>query len=139
MKKITRISLIGGGAAIALVAGASSGMAIAAATQPTEAAIFETSVNGVESFKTNANGQTYGWVDQGLLDDPSARATLVGVVTDDGKEGWAYTSELMPWLDAKTPEEAASLTTDQPYAVAVYALDGKTLLGYHTVNRPPEP
>ncbi len=94
------------------------------------------SVGAVDEFPVTDGGLSYGYVDQGLRTDPSARADLVAVTTDAGQEGWAYFAELMPAHVATTPEEARRLSTDEPYAVAVYELDGQTLIGYQTVNRP---
>lgn len=140
MKKIIRASAAIGVAAAALVAGSLTGLGIATAVNsaapPQEV---QHSVNAVDAFPTNDFGQTYGFVDQGLLSDSDARAQLVAVTTDQGKDGWAYWAQLMPPLTADSAEEAQALSTDQPYQVAVYELDGRTPIGFHTVNRAPEP
>lgn len=137
MKKIKKVAIAIAIASAALVAGSLSGFLIANAVAPAQTVDYG-SVNAVEKFPVNDSGQTYGFVDQGLHSDPSARAQLLAVTTDDGKDGWAYAIELLPAAYAQTPEEAEKLSTDDPYEVAVYELDGRTFIGFHTVNRLPE-
>lgn len=133
-KKVVIVSSL---LAAAVVGGSVSGVAVASATFAPPAHDQAGQVLDVESFAMADSGLTYGFVDQGLTSDPAARPDLVLVTTDEGIEGWAYSDELMPWLGVKTPEEAKALDGDVPYAVPVYELDGETLLGFQTVNRPP--
>lgn len=119
-----------------LLVGTVAGTVFAATTGGAPVLVVAQSINPVDAFPLTESGQTYGFVDQGLTKDPNARAELVLVTTDDGVEGWAYFRELQPAVFAKTTEEAVRLSTDAPYAVAVYKEDGKTLVGYQTVNRP---
>lgn len=137
MKKTARVAILLGVCSAAVVGGSLAGLAIASAIPPTEPRVEEGpgSVHPVAEFPVNESGQTYGYVDQGLLSDPSARAQLVAVTTDEGVDGWAYFAELMPAAMATTPEEAEALSTGEPYKVAVYELDGRTLIGFQTVNR----
>lgn len=133
---------LAGVASAAVVIGGLGGLAVASAVStpppPTPLTEAELSWNPVAKVPDNGAGLTYGFIDQGLLTDASARADLVFVSTDDGKDGYAYMAELLPGYDAKTPEEAAQYVNTEPYQVPVYELDGKTLIGYQTVNRPAE-
>lgn len=135
MMEIKKVVLASTILAATILGGSVTGVAIASSMLPPPVQSEAGAVASVESFAVNDSGLTYGFVNQGLVSDTAARADLVMVTTDEGADGWAYSSELMPWIHAKTPQEAEALTTDRPYRVAVYQLDGKTLIGYQTVNR----
>lgn len=138
LKKARRILLAVAIGMAALTAGVGVGTvaatALASSTTPSDAE----SVNAVDAFPTNKFGQTYGYVDQGLTSDAAARAELVFVTTDGGKDGWAYSADLLPGAFAKTFEDAVRESKTEPFEVSVYELDGRTLIGSTTVNRPPE-
>lgn len=139
MKKLAKVALALSVSSAAIVGGSIAGYTIAVATTPTPAPVIaDGSVHPVEKFPVNASGQTYGFIDQGLISDPSIRPQLVAVSTDEGKDGYAYYVELFPSSTAKSPADAKALSTDQPYPVPVYEVDGKTVIGVHTVNRLPE-
>lgn len=135
MRKSIKVLGMAAAASAALVVGSFTGVAIASAVSPTTEQMGVTLLN---EFRVTDQGLTYGFVDQGLAEDPGARADLVAVTTDDGKDGWAYSAEYMPWNFVEKPDEAAKSSTNQPYTVPVYELDGKSLIGYQTVNRPAE-
>lgn len=139
MKKLTRLTLVLAISSGAIVGGSLAGFGLAMATAPTAPAqTGEGGIQSVEKFPVNDSGQTYGLIDQGLLSDGSVRPQLVLVTTDTGEEGYAYYVELFPAVAAKSPADAERLSTDQPYEVPVYKVDGSTFIGFHTVNRPPE-
>jgi len=125
----------------AVVAGTLAGYAIAGAVPPPEPELkvlseAELSVSPVDRFPVNAAGQTLGLVDQGLLTDHTARAELILVTTDDGQDGYAYYDELLPGLNVSGEGNAGPASRGEPYEVAVYEIDGTTVIGYQTVNRP---
>lgn len=141
MKKLAKVAIVLAVSSGAIVGGSLAGFTIAVATSPAPVAQPQggaESVRAVEKFPVNESGQSYGLVDQGLLSDSSVRPQLVLVTTDEGVDGYAYYAELFPAAVARSQNEAKALSTDEPYEVPVYEVDGKTLIGMHTVNRPPE-
>ena len=141
MKRFAKVAAILAVSSGAIVGGSVAGFTLAVANSP--APVLEIqgddgSLRPVEKFPVNESGQTYGLVDQGLLSNSSVRPQLVLVTTDEGVDGYAYYTELFPTVLAKSPAEAKGLSTDQPYEVPVYQVDGRTLVGMHTVNRLPE-
>jgi hypothetical protein len=141
MKKLAKVALVLAVSSGAIVGGSLAGFSIAVANSPAPPVQVQGddgSLRPVEKFSVNESGQTYGLVDQGLLSDSSVRPQLVLVTTDEGVEGYAYYAELFPAAMAKSTTEAKQLSTDQPYEVPVYDVDGRTFIGIHTVNRLPE-
>lgn len=136
MKKLTKAAAALALSAAAIVGCSTAGFFVAMASAPTVSpkAPDVGSPYAVDHYPVNAQGQTYGMIDQGLAGDPEARAELIAVTTDDGKEGYAYGQDLFAPVPSG-PDEAATLS-DEPYEVPVYELDGRTLIGVHTVNRP---
>lgn len=139
MEKTARKALILTITAAAICGGAVAGMGISYALTPSPAAIKAAEeTDSVEKFSVNENGQTYGLINQGLYSDPEARPQLIFVTTDEGKDGYSYYYELFPNANVDSPEEAEASSTDKPYEVPVFKVDGKTVIGFHTVNRTPE-
>ena len=142
MKKMNKLFVGLTVSTTAIVAGTLSGFAIAAAvpapvTPQTEAVLSEAdlSVLPVDKFPTNDAGKTYGLVDQGLVTDHTIRAELLFVTTDEGRDGYAYHDDLLPGFTQESVPGSGADDRGEPYEVAVYELDGVTMIGYHTVNR----
>lgn len=127
-------------AACAITAGTFGGMAISNAviTPPAPLTHENQSIHPVDKYPTNEAGQTYGFIDQGLISDDQQRPQLVMVTTDDGEDGFAYYLELFPNAGVESPLEAEASNHPESYSVPVYEVDGKTQIGFHTLNRPPE-
>lgn len=91
-------------------------------------------------YKANAEGLTYG----SALDavSPETEPDLVLVEATNGKQGYAYKSDLDRASGAdvvfKSPEEALAWQKEQakvgPRAVPVYEVDGKTVIGQFMVG-----
>lgn len=79
-------------------------------------------------YATNENGQTYGCITEA----PSAACLpdLIAVMSDDGKAGYSYRDEICPM--PKTAEEVIEM--EKIEHVDVYASDGTTVIGVHTLQ-----
>jgi len=89
----------------------------------------------------NQDGLTYGIVN---LDDFANNPDLIQAVGKDGTEGYVYSSDLFVER-GETPEEALRLQAERiargPYAIPLYAFDGRTIIGefwmYPPIEVPP--
>lgn len=90
------------------------------------------SARSANHYNTNANGLTFGSIlDAGSLND---LPDLVAVRTDEGVAGYSYKNEICP--TPQTKEEAELIGKID--SIRVYADDGETLLGVHSVGQPYE-
>jgi hypothetical protein len=79
------------------------------------------------TWATNANGQTYGVVNEDGYPD------LVAVLATNGRTGYAYAVDLNDPQPAN-PEEAATWTPAPPHNIPVYEADGVTVIGQFPVG-----
>lgn len=120
-------AVVGGGAAIATGA-FTNGDQINIQQLPGSAA-------GSHVWPTNANGQTYG-----SLQDSTSSATdphLIQAIATNGKTGYVYASQLNaagPASPAQALARQAATTT--PQYIPVYAQDGTTVIGQFEVSEP---
>jgi hypothetical protein len=77
----------------------------------------------------NANGDTYG------VDSPNGHPDLIAVTATNGRDGYAYATDLDGPMPAN-PEEAATWneTHGDPRPVPVYESDGETVIGEFVVG-----
>ncbi|WEG08319.1 hypothetical protein PU630_13900 [Microbacterium horticulturae] len=138
-KSIVFLSL---GAALALSAGLASGAAIGGIQPDTAPPPTPTPV----AYPENSNGLTFG----SAMDAPSPdfEPDLIRVEATNGREGYVYKSDLdeadgsAAAESFKSPDEAvawqeereAQELRDGPLAVAVYAEDGKTVIGKFEIS-----
>lgn len=92
------------------------------------------------NYSVNKNGQTYGVLSDSVYIEDNPK--LVGVVGDNGREGYVYFDEFI--AGPETPEEAMKMQADLeagryvPKCMNVYEADGKTVIDTFTETIPDE-
>lgn len=136
MKTTIKTPLIAGAVLGMLSVGVLSGGAIASSflTGPTD---LEAKVSAPE-YRTNTSGLTYGSALTAV--SPETEPDLILVVATNGKEGYAYKTDLDKATGAtasfSSPKEAIAWQEARPSAieVPVYAADGKSPVGAFVVG-----
>lgn len=126
-----RLSLIAGAVVGAIALGAWAGAAVATPDGGDSAELLVTA----GPVEANASGQTYGSL-AGYSDEEAPDLVLVEL--PDGTEGYVYSADLFEAEGpiAASPEEALASQEERTegVAIAVYAVDGVTVVGEFVVG-----